>query len=260
MSSQILESSDPISYFRRALVAGQFWLYCQPICEAGAPLKYPIAEVLIRLREEEQALLPPGDFFPVLEEYGQMPTLDRWVVRQVLLALSKGSRIPRFSVNLSRQTIADAGFAQFFAAEIQASKVPAKSLIFEIDETDILRLADCAAALAADIRSVGAAVLIDSFGRDPNAFSYLKALRADFIKLDESLTRSLLTADLTTTRLNSILRFASCAGVGVIADRVEDAALLSRLKAVGIGYAQGYGVHRPEPIERFAQLPSAQAA
>ena len=63
----------------------------------------------MRMREEETALLPPGEFLPVFEHYRMMPQLDRWVVRNTVKRLAAGSRIPRFTVNLSSQTLADAG-------------------------------------------------------------------------------------------------------------------------------------------------------
>ena len=74
-----------------------------------------MAEVIVRMREEEQALLPPGDFLPVFEHYKMMPQLDRWVVRHTARHLMGGSRIPRFMINVSTQTLTDAQFAPFVA-------------------------------------------------------------------------------------------------------------------------------------------------
>jgi EAL domain-containing protein (putative c-di-GMP-specific phosphodiesterase class I) len=65
--------TDPVAYLRRALAEDQFTLYCQPIAALSGVVVYPMAEVLVRLREEEAALLPPGEFLPVLEYHGMMP-------------------------------------------------------------------------------------------------------------------------------------------------------------------------------------------
>ena len=64
-------------------------------------MRFPMAEVLIRLREEEKAMLPPGEFLPAFEHYGLMPDLDRWVLRKVLEHIARGSRIERFAINVS---------------------------------------------------------------------------------------------------------------------------------------------------------------
>jgi predicted signal transduction protein with EAL and GGDEF domain len=95
---------------RQALENDEFTLYCQPILALAGPQHYPMAEVLVRMRQEETALLPPGDFFPVFEHYRMMPLLDRWVVRNTVKRIACGSRIGRFTVNLSGQTLEDAEF------------------------------------------------------------------------------------------------------------------------------------------------------
>ena len=130
------EWSDPVNDLRHALVQNQFRLYCQPIAALFGSVMYPMAEVLVRLSEDESALLPPGDFLPLLEHYGMMPELDRWVVREALRRRARGCEIARFSINLSPQTIADAGFAHFFSDELDAHGVSAEAIVFEIDEHD----------------------------------------------------------------------------------------------------------------------------
>src|SRR5687767_6501032 len=71
-----MKSDDPVAHLRQALSEEAFELYCQPIAAlAGLVRAYPMGEVLIRLREEEDAMLPPGEFLPVLEHYGLMPQL-----------------------------------------------------------------------------------------------------------------------------------------------------------------------------------------
>src|ERR687895_1679571 len=124
MKTETLDRADPVAYLRQALAQDHFSLYCQPIAAIGGGVAYPMGEMLIRLREEEHALLPPGEFLPVLEHYGMMPELDRWVLREVLRRLSTGPEIPRFSINLSRQTIADHSFPDFFADVVDSSGVP----------------------------------------------------------------------------------------------------------------------------------------
>src|SRR5258706_415031 len=130
-----------------AYAARELVLFCQPI-RALVGAGYPMAEVLVRMRDEEKALLPPGEFLPVFEELGMMPQLDRWVVRHVLPHLRRGCRIPCFTINLSGQTLGDELFRGFVAAELKASGVPPESLIFEFDESDLAAGMDRAVAAA----------------------------------------------------------------------------------------------------------------
>ena len=107
---------EPASRLREALAKDELALYCQPVAALSGPTRFPIAEVLIRLHEEEKAMLPPGEFLPAFEHYGMMPDLDRWVLRKVLEHIARGSRIERFAINVSSQTLDDAAFRARFVA------------------------------------------------------------------------------------------------------------------------------------------------
>jgi EAL domain-containing protein (putative c-di-GMP-specific phosphodiesterase class I) len=243
--------SDPMARLLEALQRNELALYCQPI-RALAGGSYPIAEALVRLNEEESALLPPGEFLPVFEHYKMMPELDRWVVRQVVKRLAQGSKVPRFSINLSGQTLEDEAFPKFVAGEIMAAGVPAASILFEVDEPDALGKPEAGARFSAAVKAIGVGIMIDGFGRRAASFSPLKTLRADFIKVDGSITRRILTSETASNKLKAIVRVGDALGIGVVAECVEEQDILLRLKALGVGYVQGFGVYRPHPIEAIA--------
>src|SRR5438046_9230996 len=68
---------QPVERLVEALVQDEFELYAQRIVALDQPKTVPMAEVLLRMREEERGLLPPGSFLPVFERCGMMPALDR---------------------------------------------------------------------------------------------------------------------------------------------------------------------------------------
>src|SRR4249920_1034109 len=109
MDEELAGWDEPAQRLRQALEKDELALYCQPIAALNGAVRFPMAEVLIRLREEEKAMLPPGDFLPAFEHYGLMPDLDRWVVQKVLQHVARGSRMPRFALNVSSQTLEDPG-------------------------------------------------------------------------------------------------------------------------------------------------------
>src|SRR5579859_176182 len=192
--------AEPLSELRRSLDQDHLALLCQPVRALKVEGGYPMAEVLVRLREEEQALLPPGDFLPIFEHYRMMPLLDRWVVRHTVQWLARGSRIPAFSVNLSGQTVADREFPGFVAQILKETRIAPKCLLFEIDETDVLaHVADCL-RFAADIKAVGCRIMLDGFGRRAVSFGAVKSVRPDFIKVDGCITRRVLTSETCVTK------------------------------------------------------------
>jgi EAL domain-containing protein (putative c-di-GMP-specific phosphodiesterase class I) len=247
--------SDPLAHLRNALNEDAFALYCQPIAALGGlVLAYPMGEILIRLREEEDALLPPGEFLPVLEHYGLMPHLDRWVVRTLLRRVSAGARIAHFCINLSVQTLADQGFPHYVAEELSQARMPGNCALFEIEEQEALAAPAAVARFAALVGSLGAGVVLDGFGRTLDALQLLvevPCVRA--VKLHFSLTRRLLAEGRSSPELDRILRETTARKIAVVAECVEDLQALRRLQHLKIGYAQGFGVYKPQPLEAFIE-------
>jgi len=252
MDSELAGWTDPVQRLRGAIENNEFELYCQPILQFAGDERYPMAEVLVRLREEERALLPPGEFLPVFEHFRMMPHLDRWVVRHTVKRLAQGSRIARFTVNLSGQTIEDPEFGRFVAAQLASNQVAPSRLLFEIDEGDTLARLEAAELFASQMKAVGTPLLIDGFGRRAVSFTPVKALGVQFVKVDGRITRKVLASEGARGKLNAILRVGERLGFGVVAECVEDQDILLRLKAMGVGYAQGFGIYQPHPIDTLA--------
>src|SRR3954462_1251697 len=155
MDSELVGWADPVQRLRSALDKNDFELYCQPILALQGREHYPFAEVLVRLREEEKALLPPGEFLPVFEHYRMMPQLDRWVVRQTVKRLAQGSRIARFTVNLAAQPMDAMESPRSVTGQLAAHQVPGSRLLFEIDEPDTLARPESVERFAATMKPVG---------------------------------------------------------------------------------------------------------
>ena len=243
----------PAARLRDALAKDELTLFCQPIAALAGAVRFPMAEVLIRLREEEKALLPPGEFLPVFEHYGLMPDLDRWVTRKVVEHLAHGSRIARFAINVSSQTLDDLAFPKAVALELVSAGVPGNALLFEITESDTLARLDAVIRFASGVRTVGCGVTVSGFGRRSASFLPLKGLRADYVKVDGSIVRKILLTDGAEAKMRAILRVGEVMGFQVIAEMVEEQDILVRLKALGVAYAQGFGIQQPHPIEKIAR-------
>ena len=252
MDSELAGWSDPVQRLRSAIDKNEFELYCQPILGLQGGERYPLAEVLVRLREEEKALVPPGEFLPVFEHYRMMPQLDRWVVRNTIKRLALGSRIPRFTVNLHGQTLEDPEFPRFVAGQLASFNVAADRLLFEIDESDALLRLGAASQFAAAYRAIGGGVLVDGFGYRAVSFTPIKDLAVQYVKVDGAITRKLLKSDVARSKMNAMLRVAEALKFSVVAECVEEQDVLARLKALGCGYAQGFGIYQPHPIDAFA--------
>jgi EAL domain-containing protein (putative c-di-GMP-specific phosphodiesterase class I) len=255
MDEQLSGWRDPPARLRTALARDEFELYCQPIAALTQIASFPLAEVLLRMREEERALLPPGDFLPAFEHYGMMAELDRWVLRSAVRHMARGSRIPHLTINVSNMTLKDAQFPAFAEAELRAAGVAMDAVLFEIDESDVLARLETAARFSAAVKAYGGGVLIDGFCRRAVSFAPLKKLRVDYVKVDGCVTRKLLVSEAAETKLKAVLSVAEMLDIGVVAECVEEEDVLARLRELKVGYAQGFGVEQPQPITQIALKP-----
>ena len=255
MDSELTGWADPVARLQQAIEKDEFSLYCQPVLSLAQAGGYPMGEVLVRMREEEKALLPPGEFLPVFEHYRMMPQLDRWVVRNTLKRLAAGSRIPAFSVNLSGQTLQDGEFLRFVSAQLGIYKVAPERLLFELDESDTLLHPDSVTRFAKSFHSLGVRMIVDGFGRRAVSFSVIQAVAPAFVKVDGGITRKILSSEVSRTKMNAILRVGEALGFAVVAECVEDQDVLTRLKALRVSFAQGFGIYQPHPIDKVAGTP-----
>ncbi len=236
-----------------AIEAGRLELYHQEIHPTGICRQAPVRhyEVLVRLREETGELVLPGHFISAAERYGLIGKLDRWVVEQVFAGLAgrreAGEPLPDLvDINISGITISDPGFLQFIRGQLAHHELPASLICFELTETAaITNLAQTTNFIMA-VRRLGCAVSLDDFGRGVSSFAYLKDLAVDYLKIDGTFVQGMQNDSVHHAIVEAIHGVANVMGIKTIAEYVENPETLARLNAIGIEYAQGFALHKPE--------------
>lgn len=251
MDQELIGWEEPEAHMRDALDQDQFCLFAQPIKRLSDRNDIAMVEVLVRLREEEALMLPPGDFLPAFEHYGMMAELDRWVVRNALKRLVKGGAIDTISVNVSAQAISDPGFPRFVASKLKRYGLKPACLVIEVGEADSLDRAESSARFAAQMKAIGCRLLLDGFAQRSVSFDALKLLKVDFVKVDGSVIRKITRSGSAITKLKAVVRVGEMTGIGVIAECVEEEKVRAALKLLKVGYVQGFGVAKPQPIEEL---------
>jgi EAL domain-containing protein (putative c-di-GMP-specific phosphodiesterase class I) len=245
------ESEDPERSLRLALANEEFELYGQPIVSVLQPGRFPMAEVLVRMRAEEDYMLPPGDFIPVFEHYGMMPELDRWVSAHAIRMLARSKAIPVLCLNLHPQTFLDEGFAENMAHELSRAHVEGSSLVFEFEHADILADETGAQRLAEELRRRGCQICVCGVGERSESLRSIKLMHPTIIKVDGGLIRNLLDDKTRQIKLKALTRIAGTLQTQVVAEFVEDPEVLAQLRAYGVDFAQGFGVFEPTPLKRL---------
>lgn len=257
---QVNESEDTSRRILEAIENGAFSLFCQLI----APLvtnsgEYEHYEILIRLKEEEQNMMPPGAFFPLAEKYGLMPYMDRWVIQHVLqqVALKNRQGIREqnsiFFINVASATIRDPGFPAFVATALQEHGVMGNVLCFEVLNAELSLAHAAVAEFARQIRLCGCRVALGGFGRSGVSFDLIRGFQIDFLKIDGSIIFDLLRDPVALDKVVAINRVTKKIGVKTIAEMVENEETIAKLREVGIDFSQGFGISQPRPF--IEQLP-----
>jgi diguanylate cyclase (GGDEF)-like protein/PAS domain S-box-containing protein len=219
------------------------------------------AEVLLRMRDGDGALVLPGAFLPAAERFHLATRIDRWVMKKAIAWMQQlpgVERIDMLAVNLSGQSVGDRAFHRW-AIDLLRGAGPAvcQRLCLEITETAaVTNLAD-AAQFIEQLRAVGVRMALDDFGAGASSFGYLKSLPVDYLKIDGQFVRDLISDPLDEAAVRCFADVARVVGMRTIAEFVEHPAVLQRLREIGIDFAQGYLLHRPAPIDELIDGPAA---
>jgi EAL domain-containing protein (putative c-di-GMP-specific phosphodiesterase class I) len=240
-----------------ALKADEFILYAQPIKPIGSPDgKRGYQEILVRFAEEEEKLLHPGGFFPILEQHNLMATLDRWVVRSVLRWCGTKQKTPakngnatRCSINLSSDSILGNGFPDFVAEQLKAANVPGERILFEISEHDADQYALDLDRFILPLKPLGCGFVVTSYTGERVSTEMLQALGVSLLKIDGHIVRRIHEDRKSFADALAIHQACREIGVRTIAELVEMQKTLHKLKEIGIDYAQGYGIAKPAPLK-----------
>jgi EAL domain-containing protein (putative c-di-GMP-specific phosphodiesterase class I) len=238
-----------------ALDQGTFVLFAQliqPLHSEGHRLH---AEVLIRMVDGDGSLIPPGAFLPAAERFHLASRIDRWVLQQAIAWMQSVfslDSIDCINLNLSGQSVGDRAFHRW-AIEVLSGAGPriCSKLCFEITETAAVTNLVDAGIFIEQARAIGLRVALDDFGAGASWFGYLKKMPVDYLKIDGQFIRDLVNDSLHEAAVRCFADVARLAGMKTIAECVDDAEVLHRLKAMGIDFAQGFLLHKPVPLEQL---------
>lgn len=243
----------------RAIETGQFVLFYQEIkalkqdTAKHSDIETLHGELLIRMIDDDGNIIPPYAFIPAAERYGLMPEVDRHVVHIAISTISRHFLNPDvrnglFAINLSAQSLSDDGFLEFVQSQLSASRVKPSNLCFEITETAAISNLVKATQFITSLKEKGCYFALDDFGSGLSSFAYLKNLPVDFIKIDGGFVKNMLTSSLDQALVSSVNQIGHVVGMKTIAEFVETHEIEEHLGKIGIDYAQGYGIARPEPF------------
>ena len=243
----------------------QFMLYCQPIVPiTSVATQVQHYEILLRKIDLDGKIILPTTFIPSAERYHLMPNIDRWVIKNVFLAYQKLLEINAekcnyiFSINLSGTSLGDKSLLNFIQDMFIKYSIPPESICFEITETAAIVNLKNTILLFSALRKLGCSFALDDFGSGMSSFTYLKNFDVDYLKIDGTFVKEMHINKIDHAMVRSIHSVAEAMNIKTVAEFVENEAILSELKSIGVHYGQGLYLGAPVTvnglIERYAKL------
>lgn len=243
-------------------IAG-LYLEMQPIMSLTRPHDALNFEVLLRMRDAQDQLVPVSRVIAAAEDSGRMSKIDRWVLTTTLAWLDENrGRLQRTQfvcINLSGASLNDEEFMQEVFDMLRRSSHISSFLCIEITESIALHDLKNTRRFIDKVRGYGARVALDDFGAGYTSFSYLKELPADLLKIDGSFVVNMNQHPANVSIVEAIVNLARNLGMKTIAEWAEDAATVQALAEIGVDYVQGYAVARPMAPEKLLEVNSAAA-
>ena len=250
-----------IKDLRDALPANQFKVYFQPIVDMESN-RIVKAEALIRWFHPERGLVSPAQFIPLAEEVGLIGDIGHWVFKEAARWMArwheKGYSCIQVSVNKSPKQFTSDSHHRDWIDYLQQINLPTECIVIEITEGLLLNQHSDVTEKLLQFRNAGIQVAIDDFGTGYSSLSYLKKFHIDFLKIDQSFVRDLVTDPNDLALSEAIIVMAHKLGIKVIAEGVETIEQRDMLAAAGCDYAQGYLIAKPMPAEAFEALLAQQ--
>jgi len=238
---------------RKAMLAGEFELYYQPIVSVASG-KIVGCEALIRWNHPQRGLVTPDDFIPIAEEIGLIAPLGEWVLRQACRDAAAWPGIQMVAVNLSAVQFRNQTLALNVASALNDSGLDPRRLVLEITETVLLQNNSAVLDTLHQIRDLGVKISMDDFGTGYSSLSYLRKFPFDKIKIDRSFIRELGKKDDCRAIIRAITRLASSLGMVTIAEGVETNEQLEILRIEGCTQVQGFLLSAPTSAREIVKL------
>jgi len=245
-----------VARINQALEENRFCFYAQIIVPLdGSTDKH--YELLLRMIDEKGNIIPPGAFLPAAERYNLMEKLDSWVIEKAfdLLAANPAflEQIHFISINLSGQSLTKQDFLNFIVSKLKDSGILGDKICFEITETAAISNLSMADKFIATLKRFGCLFALDDFGSGLSSFAYLKNLSVDYLKIDGMFVKDIVDDPIDHAMVKSINEIGQVMEMKTIAEFVENDEIMDMLKEIGVNYAQGYGLGKPQPFDELLE-------
>jgi diguanylate cyclase (GGDEF)-like protein/PAS domain S-box-containing protein len=250
---------------RRAVDRDEFILHYQPIIELDSG-RLTAVEALVRWQHPARGLLAPGSFIPLAEETGLLVPIGRWVLRTACQQVrawqltTPGHPELGVSVNLSAVQLAHPNLVAEVADALTDAGLEARHLTLELTESLLLDNTETTVAKLHALKALGVRLAIDDFGTGYSSLAYLRRLPVDTLKIDKVFVDAVADNSEAAALAQAIIKLAATLQLTPVAEGIEHAEQLQRLRELHCHYGQGYHLAKPLDEHQLTAVLTQQPA
>jgi EAL domain-containing protein (putative c-di-GMP-specific phosphodiesterase class I) len=196
-------------------------------------------EALLRWSSAGQPVAIPDVFIPLAEVAGLIHNTT-WYALSNALRMAAGSDGLNVAVNITPAMLHHREFVEMISSAVSTWNVRPGGLTLEITEGSLIADFEKSVARLKQLRDLGVRISLDDFGTGYSSLSYFKKIPADELKIDKSFVTRMLQDHADQRLVDTIINLAHQFNLDVVAEGVEHAPVLERLRSLGCDYAQGY--------------------
>ncbi len=275
MQASALDRLTLAGDLQRAVDRDEFVVRYQPLVELATG-RIAGFEALVRWQHPSRGLLPPDEFIALAEDTGLIVPLGRWVLLQACAQARRWQQsypeepLLTMAVNISARQIDGEGLTQTVRQALRDTGLPARTLVLEITESVMMQDTEAAIARLQDLKALGVRLAVDDFGTGYSSLSYLARFPIDVLKIDKSFVDGVGAQEKETELAQAIVDMARALHMEVVAEGIERAEQLMRLRSLRCDFGQGYYFAHPldedaiddllRSAAQGARMPASEAA
>jgi diguanylate cyclase (GGDEF)-like protein len=250
MHEQAAAAQQIETELRAALAGGELRTYFQPIVSLKTG-RITGFEALVRWISPKRGFVSPAAFIPVAVSTGLIIPLDQWMMREAARQVHEwNTRLNidpplTISVNVSGRRLGQKELIEDVAGTLRDTGISTRSLRLEITEGEMMERPDEVLAILTELKRMDITLLVDDFGTGYSSLSYLHSFPIDIVKIDQSFVRRMLESAKDEEIVRAVINLSSTLGLRVVAEGIETAGHLARLRELGCDYGQGYLFSKP---------------
>ncbi|MFZ1702303.1 MAG: PAS domain S-box protein [Pyrinomonadaceae bacterium] len=233
---------------RRAVERKEFEVLYQPIVDLDTGLATEF-EALIRWRHPVHGLVTPDEFVHVAEETGLIIEIGKWILHEACRQTAEWQRCfdqdLSISVNLSAKQLMHPNLTSQVKDILVDTGLKASQLKLEVTESTVMEHSEKSLKVLSELDELGVALSTDDFGTGYSSLSYLQKFPFERLKIDRSFINLMDEDDKSSAIVKTILMLGENLDLEVVAEGIETASQLDKLRSLGCMKGQGYLFARP---------------